>query len=163
MEKNLDKGSAANNNVCKWGCMLPSHVVWRVGALKELAEKFLGKRLAALGYEGLFPSHGGIIAMLFTAGGKLQMKEIVDRLERTKSTVSELVNKLEHLGLVKRCECTVDGRVCYVSLTEKGWAFEKDLSAVAAELNAAMYKGFSGRERAEVEALIMRMKDNLAE
>ena len=143
--------------------MVPAHIVWKIGALKDLAEKFMGSRLAALGYEGLVPSHGGIMAMLFSAGGKLQMKEIVDRLDRTKSTVSELVNKLEQYGLVKRCECNVDGRVCYVTLTEKGRSFEKDLAKVAAELNAALYKGFSDEEKSTVESLVLRMKENLSE
>ena len=162
MNKKVDKSSASNYTCCKWGCMVPAHIVWKIGALKELAEKFMGSRLAALGYEGLFPSHGGIMAMLFSAGGKLQMKEIVDRLDRTKSTVSELVNKLEQYGLVKRCECNVDGRVCYVVLTDKGRAFEKDLAKVAADLNSALYKGFSDEEKASVESMVIRMKDNLS-
>ena len=128
MKKNLDKSSVSNYTCCKWGCMVPAHIVWKIGALKELAEKFISLRL-----------------------------------DRTKSTASELVNKLEQYGLVKRCECTVDGRVCYVALTDKGWSFEKDLSKVAADLNAALYKGFSDEEKASVESMILRMKDNLSE
>jgi DNA-binding MarR family transcriptional regulator len=163
MKKSIDKSSVSNNICGKWGCMVPSHVVWRIGALKDLAERFMWKRFAALGYEGLFPSHGGILAMLFSADGKLQMKEIVDRLDRTKSTVSELVNKLENLGLARRRECTVDGRVCYVELTEKGRDFEKDLASVAEDLNAALYKGFSNIEKESADSLIARMMNNLAE
>ena len=163
MKKDVDKSSVSNYTCCRWGCMVPAHIVWKIGALKELAEKFMSSRLSALGYEGLVPSHGGIMAMLFSANGKLQMKEIVDRLDRTKSTVSELVNKLEQYGLVKRCECTVDGRVCYVALTDKGWSFEKDLAKVAADVNAALYKGFSDEEKTAVESMILRMKANLSE
>ncbi|MGL4368225.1 MAG: MarR family winged helix-turn-helix transcriptional regulator [Spirochaetota bacterium] len=163
MEKNLDKSSSSNNICTKWSCMVPSHFVWQIGELKDSAERFMGLRLAAMGYEGLFPSHCGILAMLFSAGGKLRMKDIVERLGRTKSTVSELVNKLESHGLVKRGECTADGRVCYVSLTDKSRAFEKDLASIAAELNAALYKNFSAEERETAESLIARMKNNLAE
>ena len=161
MEKSLDESSTANKKCCKWGCMVPSHLIWKIGFLKELSDRFVGSKLAALGYEGFVPSHGGILAMLLSAGGKLQMKELVDKVGRTKSTVSELVNKLEKFGLVKRCECNVDGRVCYVSLTEKGHDFEKELLSVSEELNQVLYEGISSEEKAQLEDLIERMRQNL--
>ncbi|MFH0975613.1 MAG: MarR family transcriptional regulator [Spirochaetota bacterium] len=163
MQKDIDKSSSSNNTNEKWGCMAPTHIIWQINTLKDLAEKFILKRFTALGYEGLFPSHGGILAMLFTAGGRLKMKEISDRLDRTKSTVSELVNKLENMGLVRRHECTVDGRVCYVNITHKGRDFEKELADLARELNESLYKGFSETEKEAAESLIVRMMKNLAE
>ena len=128
MKKDVDKSSASNYACCRWGCMVPANIVWKIGALKELAEKFISLRL-----------------------------------DRTKSTASELVNKLEQYGLMKRCECTVDGRVYHVALTDKGWSFEKDLSKVVADLNAALCKGFGDEERAAVKSMILRMKENLLE
>jgi DNA-binding MarR family transcriptional regulator len=160
-EKILDECSSANDMCRRWGCMVPSHLIWRIGAVKDLADRFVGLKFSMMGYEGFVPSHGGILALLLSSGGKLQMKEIVDRVGRTKSTVSELVNKLEKFGLVKRCECNVDGRVCYVSLTEKGLAFEKELLSVSEQLNAVLYDGFSTEETDALEALVERMKVNL--
>lgn len=161
MEKNIDNSSSANKVCGKWLCMSTAHILWHIGAVRDLAERFLSSRLASMGYDGLVPTHGAILAMLFSAGGKLKMKDVSDRLGRTKSTVSELVNRLEKLGLVKRCECNVDGRVCYVSLTDKGRAFEKDLAAASAELNTAIYEGFSEEEKEIIGRLILRMKENL--
>jgi len=46
--------------------------------------------------------------------------ELSERLQLAQSTVTELVGRAEHLGLLLRRPSEIDGRVAHVCLTEEG-------------------------------------------
>jgi DNA-binding MarR family transcriptional regulator len=48
------------------------------------------------------------------------VSELARRMRLAQSTVTELVNRAERAGLVRRSASNVDGRVAHVALTEKG-------------------------------------------
>ena len=50
----------------------------------------------------------------------LTSSRFAEILQITKPSVTEIVNKLIHEGLVLKKRCTNDGRVFYIELTEKG-------------------------------------------
>jgi DNA-binding MarR family transcriptional regulator len=53
-------------------------------------------------------------------GGTTTVTDLVDRLVLTQSTVTELVQRAEHAGLVERRGATHDARVVHLSLSEEG-------------------------------------------
>ena len=54
----------------------------------------LSVNLEKRGIEGLVVSHGNILDILYDNNGKLTMKEISEGINRSKSTVTQLVDKL---------------------------------------------------------------------
>ena len=59
------------------------------------------------------------------------VSELCERMQLAQSTVTELVQRAEEAGLVRRATARDDGRVAYLTLTAEG---EKRLAAVHEEL-----------------------------
>ncbi|WP_294703499.1 MarR family transcriptional regulator [uncultured Fusobacterium sp.] len=70
------------------------------------------------GINNLGYSHVRIIIIL-SIYKKLSMKEISEFINKDKSTVTTLVNKLEKLGYVRKKTCSKDRRIVFLELEEK--------------------------------------------
>lgn len=141
--------------------MIPKNaVIGLIGSLRERYSKFLEKELKACGVQGMVGSHGAIFGCLYQSGGQMKVLEIAKQIGRSKSTVTELVNKLESLGYVTKANCCVDGRCTYVQLTDKGKAVRKDFDAISKKLIEKAYKGFTEEEKEALLAALEKMCRN---
>ena len=69
-----------------------------ISRIHEKGNRFITEQLKKNGIDGLVPSHGDILAVLYKYQ-KSTMKDIADRIHRTKPTVTVLVDKLEKLDV----------------------------------------------------------------
>ena len=129
-------------------------VVYLSSLLNEKAGIFIRDKLKENGYGDLKMSHGDIFHTLFEAG-ELNAKEMAERTRRSKSTVSELVDRLVKLGYVCKKPDPVDARGVKVSLTEKGVAFEAVFRKISEDLSKKILSGV-GQEELETAEKIMR-------
>ena len=97
---------------------------------------------------GLTPrQHLLLLQIAGSTGGRTTVSELVEKLALTQSTVTELVQRAEQAGLVRRAGSPEDGRVVHLSLTDDG---ETKLARVHAAV---------GRERAELRRMIDGLED----
>lgn len=89
------------------------------------------------------------------------MKEIAQRINRRKNTVTVLVDKLIRLGFLGKTAAPYDSRVTLVSLTDYGREIMPDFREIARDLTEKTYNGFSDSERRQAMDLLARIKDNL--
>lgn len=141
--------------------MRKNNVVALTSRITEKAHKLIIRELESNGIHGIVPSHGGILAMLFSET-KYTMKELADRINRTKPTVTVLVDKLVELGYVTKEKSVEDSRVTYISLTDKGAGLQPIFAAVSDKLNAVVYQNLSDAEAELVEKLLGRISQNLS-
>ncbi len=118
-------------------------------------------RLAQNGIEGLVPSHGDILAVLYR-GEDVTMKDIADKIRRSKPTVTVLTDKLERLGFVYREKSRNDSRITYIRLTEQGKRFEPVFENISKELNELLCQQFTAEETGILDALLKKMENNLS-
>jgi MarR family transcriptional regulator, organic hydroperoxide resistance regulator len=142
--------------------MKQGNLIALVSRIKERANCLIIRELAAHGIEGLVPSHGDILTLLFR-GGDFTMNELAEKIHRTKPTVTVLINKMAELGYVVREKSQQDSRVTYIRLTEKGLALQPAFAEISAKLNAAVYKGLSADEAGVLESLLEKVRGNLFE
>ena len=128
--------------------------------ISDAAHKQIVRELESRGIYGIVPSHGGILMLLFS-GEKYTMKEIADKIHRTKPTVTVLVDKLIDYGYVKREKSLNDGRITYLLLTQKGLALKPIFFAVSEKLNTLVYRGLSDAEAEYIENMLEKIKQNL--
>ncbi len=133
--------------------MRKNNLVALVSRLSETANRFIVKELEKHGIEGIVPSHGDILALLFD-GNCLTMQEIAARIHRTKPTVTVLVNKLVELGYVTKEKSETDSRVTHITLTEKGESLRPAFETISDTLNARVYQGLSDDEAEKLEQTI---------
>lgn len=131
-----------------------------ISRIKEGANRFIIEQLNQNGIEGFVPSHGDILVVLYKSD-KITMKEIADKIHRTKATVTVLVDKLEKLGFIKREKSNEDNRITYITLTKKGLEFKPVFEQISQNLNAMLYKNFSKEEAKILDELLNKMKKNM--
>ena len=117
----------------------------KIGKIREKANKFIITRLEEEGITGIVPSHGDIMAVLFKYE-KCTMKEIGEKINRTKATITVLVDKLISLGLIKKEKSPNDNRVIFVSLTEKGKQFKPIFETISKEIYNILYNNLKKEE-----------------
>lgn len=127
-----------------------------ISRIKEKGNRFIIEQLKANGIEELVPSHGDILAVLFKYE-KSTMKDIADKIHRTKPTVTVLVDKLEKLGFVKREKSNEDSRITYIVLTETGKGFKALFENISEELNNILYKNLTDEEAEMLDKLLKKM------
>ena len=77
------------------------------------------------------------------------------------STVSRLVTRLVHLGLLARSRSTTSNREVIVRLTPKGKALFQELSPVAFALQKAATHGIAKKDLATAKRVLTQMFENL--
>lgn len=127
-----------------------------ISKIHEKGDKFIVEQLNANGIKELVPSHGDILAVLYQHK-KLTMKEIAQKINRTKPTVTVLVNKLEKLGFVKREKSSEDSRLTYILTTQKGDEFKPVFEKISEDLNKMLYKNLSEQEANLLDSLLKKM------
>ena len=127
-----------------------------ISKIHEKGNQFVIKSLKDNGAEGLVPSHGDILICLYERN-KMTMKDIADKINRTRPTVTVLVDKLEKLGYIKREVSDKDSRYTNISLTKKGEDFKPIFEKISNELNHMLYKNLSKEEAKLLENLLKKV------
>lgn len=132
-----------------------------IAKIHEYADRFIIEELEKNNIiEGLVPSHGEILLLLYT-NDKMTMKDIADKIYRTKSTVTVLVNKLEKSGYVKRSVCNIDNRYSYISLTKKGRDFKLVFDMIINNTNKKLYQNISDNEYEILDKILDKVLENI--
>ncbi|CAH0119713.1 hypothetical protein PAE9249_02220 [Paenibacillus sp. CECT 9249] len=121
--------------------------------------RFIVSEMAKRGIEGIATSHGDIIYALFKTP-RLTMADISRRINKDKSTVTALVDKLVRLGYVTKERDVEDTRVVYVALTDKGKELQPIFESVSKELLDLFYLGISEKEKENLLHILKKIYDN---
>jgi DNA-binding MarR family transcriptional regulator len=120
----------------------------KAAEFRAALRRFLRTSEDAAREAGITP--GQHLLLLQIAGcpeGTTTVSKLVDKLALTQSAVTELVQRAEQAGFVRRTISAEDGRVAHLSLTPAG---ERRLAAVHKAL---------GRERAELRQVVDALDD----
>lgn len=128
-----------------------------IAKIHEKGNRYILEELNKNGITELAPSHGDILAMLYKYE-KLTMKDLAEKIHRTKPTVTVLVNKLEKLSYVKREKSSEDSRITYIKLTSKGEEFRSIFEKISEDLNKMLYKNLSEDDANILDSLLSKME-----
>lgn len=129
--------------------------------LLDFANQYILRELDAIGVNDLHPSHGDILAQLFAQDG-LTVTELAVRTQRSKSTVSVLVDRLCESGYLAKCRLPTDQRAITVRLTQKAWQLEPQFQKISESLNKRLTKALNEEEADMLESLLTRMTESFA-
>ncbi|NQS75489.1 MAG: winged helix-turn-helix transcriptional regulator [Peptococcaceae bacterium] len=131
-----------------------------ISRIRDKANRFIVRELENQGIRGIVPSHGDILVVLFKEN-RCTMKGLADRIYRTKSTVTILVEKLIAYGYVKKEKCYQDNRVSYISLTDKGMALKPIFNDISKKLDMLFYGHLTKKEAVAFEKTLSIIKERL--
>lgn len=142
--------------------MKQKNVIALASRITEKAHRLIVRELEAHGIDGIVPSHGDILMNLLN-GEKYTMKDLAEKIHRTKPTVTVLIDKLVDFGYVTKTKSNKDSRVTFVELTEKGLGLKPSFMQISKRLNAIVYKDLSDKEAEFIEAILGKINRNLDE
>ena len=139
--------------------MTENMIAFLSGRLVDSANQFIAEELVRNGLEGIVPSHGDILCVLYEEDG-LAISEIARRTRRTKSTICVLAGKLEKNGYVERRPDPDDRRALGLWLTDKGKAAKPVFESISAALCAKIAESLSPEETLVLNSLLARVVKN---
>ncbi len=132
-----------------------------IARIRDRMERRLGRDMERLGLADIAPAHAGALYAL--GRGPLSMSELAAALDRSNSTITALLDKLEARGYVLRRPAADDERSNLATLTEKGRAARLRVMRASRRYLALAYRGMNGRERQELLRLLNQVYSNLGE
>jgi DNA-binding MarR family transcriptional regulator len=140
--------------------MNKDHVLFLIGRINYKVNRLLLTELKKHHIDGIAPSHGEILgALLFR--GRLQMKEIAEIIDKDKSTITALINKLIALDYVQKNRDANDNRISIISLTEKGKALKPSFQAISKKLRTRAYENISEKKKQILYDLLMKLNTKM--
>lgn len=124
----------------------------KISKIRNEVIDYIESELRKRGIEGLVVSHGNILDILYENNGKLTMKEISEGISRSKSTVTQLVDRLLKAGYVTKESVLEDKRYSYIVLTEKGLSIKTDFKEISQNVMQEFFKDFTEEE---IEILLL--------
>ncbi|MHA1960881.1 MAG: MarR family winged helix-turn-helix transcriptional regulator [Candidatus Thorarchaeota archaeon] len=130
-----------------------------VTKIHHLGGRVFSRKLREHGIE-INPGQGRILFALWRDDG-ISIAELARRTRLSKSTLTEMLDRLEESGHLIRTHSTSDRRMILVELTKKTKEMQGKYSEVSQEMIEVFYKGFHTREVDEFESFLMRVLENL--
>ena len=140
--------------------MKKDHIIFLIGRIQYKAGRFLTREMKAHHINGLAPSHGEILGSLMFRG-PLSMTEIARIIDKDKSTITALVNKLIRLGYVEKRKHGADNRFSLIAVTRKGAALKPAFVSIARKLRALSYRDIPDDERETLVRLLTKLNENI--
>ncbi|MBU0928158.1 MAG: MarR family transcriptional regulator [Spirochaetes bacterium] len=140
--------------------MQTDHVIALISAVRYRSVQFLERELKARGVADLRPSQGALLSSLWGRGGKATMRELLESSSRKKSTLTEMANKLERSGYLRRRPDPDDARGVTLELTEKAAGIEESFDAISGLLLERAWHSFTQDEKETLISLLERMRGN---
>ena len=140
--------------------MNKDHIIFLIGRINYKANRFLLEELEMHNIKGLAASHGEILGSLLLRG-EIQMTQLTEYIDKDKSTITALVDKLVHLGYVRKRKDTEDKRVTWIALTDKGNSLKPDIMEISKKLQKKAYKHLTEHEKEMLAGLLLKISNDL--
>jgi len=109
----------------------------------------------------LRPGMGPVLFALFQAKEGMRIKELGAVTDLAPSSITELLQRMEKRGLIKRSADKTDGRAQIITLTPKGRSLEPGCRKLSKELNEGMESPFSSDELTTFKTLWWKLIHHL--
>lgn len=139
--------------------METNQIIHLIARIRSKANALIINELEKNELGNLAPSHGDILAQLFRHE-ELTMKELAEKIDRDKSTVTPLITKLIHLGYVLKMADPKDKRISNISLTQKGMTLKPLFEEISKKLIDQTYSSTTPSEQQTLIRLLSKINDN---
>lgn len=136
-------------------------IIATIGNINNSANRLIIDELKKHKLDGLAPSHGNILNVLYKNEEGIPMNKITQSINKDKSTVTALVNKLVKMELIEKFKNEKDSRSTMVRLTKKGQDTKAVvMDVISPKLLDITYKNFTEKEKELICNLLERIQSN---
>lgn len=110
---------------------------------------------------GMHRAPAALLCRLFLQDG-LTQSELAEQLSLQGASVTQVLQRMEEAGWVRRERDAEDNRLVRVYLTEKGREKERSITEQFMKLQETIFAGIAPRERAFLRQLLTQMHQNMS-
>ncbi|HET7372521.1 MAG TPA: MarR family transcriptional regulator [Gemmatimonadaceae bacterium] len=111
----------------------------------------------ALGRVGLSMAKFSVLTELVNAGNPLTLGDLAARVSCVRSNMTQLIDRLEADGFVRRVQCPTDRRSVHAQITESGRSSQADAAAELEKLDAEFAAVVREEDRVAIDRLARAM------
>ena len=131
-----------------------------IAKIHQVAGRVFARKLKAHGIDEINPAQGRILFVLWQEDG-ISIQELARRTSLGKSTLTNMLDRLESSGHLRRARSAQDRRQIRIQRTPKDKALEARYADVSQEMTKLFYRGFSPTETDCFEDSLKRILNNL--
>ena len=136
----------------------PSRTMAAVTSVMRVQQILLSAVDGALRPHGLtFARYEALVLLSFSRHGRLPMRVMGDRLQLHPTSVTNIVDRLQADGLVRRVPHPTDRRATLVEITESGRAVLEDATKAVTDVDFGL-SGLTPQEETELTVLLSRVR-----
>ncbi|EHI97361.1 MULTISPECIES: MarR family transcriptional regulator [unclassified Clostridium] len=135
-------------------------IIAKLNMISDASNKFLTRKIKEEQLS-ILQNHAMLFNILPEDGSKLLFNEIASTWKISKSSLSDIINKYENQGLIKKCVCDSDKRSVYISLASKGIYVKQKLQGVEQEFLNLLLEDFDQEQRTTFEDDIDKALKNI--
>jgi DNA-binding MarR family transcriptional regulator len=136
-------------------------IIAQIARIREAANALITSELRKRSIKGVVPAHGPVLVFLFQQKKPVPIKSVVDEVGRVKSTVTVMINTLEHHEYIKKMPCETDNRITMIELTQKGRKLQKDFEEISHILRNKVYDNMNIKDRQYLVSLLDIIEKNI--
>lgn len=136
-------------------------IIGKINKISEASNRFLIDKIKDEQLPILL-NHETLFHILPEDGSRLLFNEIASIWKISKSSLSDIINKYESQGLIKKCICNEDKRSIYISLTPEAVSIKQRLQEIDREFLDLLLKDFDEDQRKVFEENIDKALNNLS-
>jgi DNA-binding MarR family transcriptional regulator len=129
--------------------------------IHHLSGRIFSKKLKDYGIE-ISPGQGRILFALWQEDN-ISITELTRRTRLSKSTLTDMLDRMEKDGLIERKTSNTDKRRTLVQLTEATKKLHDKYLAVSKDMTNLFYRGFSDEDIDQFEEYLQKLLLNLTE
>lgn len=135
-------------------------VVALLGRSDELYHKMLSEKLKENDIHTK-SIHIWLLVYIIKNGGDVPIKKIVSTMEKSKTTISSIISKLEKDKYVEKYKSKEDGRIINVKITNNTEKISDKLIKIVEEIEEKRFEDFTSIEHKQLIELLNKMNGNL--
>ena len=130
--------------------------------IKQVGDRIFERLLASAGVDSFNGPQGRILYVLWQTE-KIPIVELSRKTGLAKTTLTSMLDRMEHADLIERVFDKSDRRQILITLTETARSLNSEYKTVSSQMNDIYYAGFSNEEIINLENALRRILDNLNE
>ena len=133
-----------------------------IAKIHQLSGRIFSRILKQHNIHEINPAQGRILFVLWEHD-EIPITELSRKTQLEKSTLTAMLDRLEHDGYIRRMASDNDRRKTIIKRTDKDKSFQQVYSQISDDMTTLFYKDFSEKEIDRFEEYLQRILDNLME
>ena len=131
-----------------------------ISRIKQVGTRIFDRMLANSGIDSFNGAQGRILYVLWQ-NDDISISNLSAQTSLANTTLTNMLDRMENIGLIVRKPDPKDRRNRLIALTEKAKSLQDDYTRISQKMNEIYYTGFTETEIMQFESYLQRILSNL--